>query len=171
MNYTPERKTPEALANEFFLLSIDKTVPEREREKERFKIMKEILLRDRTTLRKFHFHYFKLLDKHNKLKHYYIVTFTLAKDHQNYDGIEEFIKSDIKRSALKISKAVLSREYTKNGRAHWHAVVQTTRYLKKELFKYYIKTFGFIDITKKKERDFSSMLDYISKESTPMTVL
>lgn len=107
----------------------------------------------------------------------YMITYTLDPS-KNPDiteeevlNIEQIVRQQGLRQALCITNYTFVREYTKAGMPHWHAVLTTTRTLKKSMFNKYTKKYGNIDIslTKHSTQDFA--LDYINKEGTPETVI
>ena len=71
----------------------------------------------------------------------YMITFTIdpkkVKDLKE-DVVQEYIEKQLNRPALKITKAYLSKEGgdEDHKHIHWHAVVESLRTLKKNLFAY-----------------------------------
>ncbi len=111
-------------------------------------------------------------DKEKK-KYYYLITFTLKAKPSEEDEkkIEKYILSQMKRKALRISKADYVKEYTKEGVAHWHIAVEAGKYIAKNRFNYYIKQYGYIDISKTKIQSRSEMLNYINKTDKSIKIL
>lgn len=100
-----------------------------------------------------------------KTQYYYQIVFTL-KDGVNdsEDVIEDYIKKQFRRKPLQVVKAYICKEYQKNGKAHWHVAVQTTKFLKKDRFNYYIRKYGMINITKSKHKTLDNSLNYMAKD-------
>lgn len=96
----------------------------------------------------------------------YMITFTLKHENIDPDEVENYIKAQAKRKALKIIQFQLVKELCKSGRAHFHALVQTTKCLKKDRFNYYIQQYGNIDISTSKTNDPQEIINYLSKQGT-----
>lgn len=113
----------------------------------------------------------KKRDKQNK-KYYYLITFTLKPDVDVVDIIiENYIIQRLKRKALNIIKCGFVKEYTKNGVAHWHAAVISTKYISKDRFKYYEKLYGIVDIDKNYSQNYEFMNTYINKSNTSRLII
>lgn len=111
--------------------------------------------------------------KERELKKYcYLITFTLREDIQDsmIDEVEGYIKKQFLRHPLRVLEAHLVRELTKTGRPHWHIACRTSRPLKKDRFNYYIKKYGFIDISNSKTQTIDESLNYISKCNAPIQI-
>lgn len=121
----------------------------------------------------------KLHAERVKEKKYYLLTFTLDLNMNIYVDNEDEILLQIPddiyqilmRKSLKITKCHVVKELTKKGIAHWHASVETLKYLKKRDFQGFIKNYGFVDISKSKSNNYQEILQYISKESTPTKII
>lgn len=98
----------------------------------------------------------------------YIVTFTLKEDISKDEifAIEKYIKKQFLRAPLKIRRADIVQEQTEQGRPHWHVAVHTDKWLKKDRFDYYIKKYGFVDISRSKSTNYNHRLEYINKSNT-----
>lgn len=105
-----------------------------------------------------------LINKTIGKKYLYMITFTLKEDMEDYDEIERYIIKQGSRKALKLTQWTVKREYTKQGRAHWHVLAESTKCLKKDRFNYYISKYGFIDISRSKTGESDEILNYITKE-------
>lgn len=121
----------------------------------------------------FHHAYSKYLSNKKQKHHIYMVTFTIKPGvkEEAYDSAEDLVRATAKREALKIIRYEYVKEYTKAGIPHWHALVVTTKPLKKDRFNYYIKTFGSIDISKNKAQQTSEIVNYISKIALPIVLI
>lgn len=117
--------------------------------------------------------------KDDEIKKYiYLVTFTLDPE-KNKDlpkeELEEVVTNLVEAQAtripLKITYYAYSKEYTKAGQAHWHAVVQTKKPLPKNRFAYYQRSYGNIDISRTKTTTTLEALDYISKDVLPKVLI
>lgn len=121
----------------------------------------------------------KQIQARKQKKYLYLVTFTIdPKKHPNMpqepekiERCERFIRLQAKRSALKITKFLVSREYHQNEYPHWHAYVQTTKPLCKSRLTHYTDHWGRIDISKNKCQIEGDLLEYISKYSEPYDAL
>lgn len=114
--------------------------------------------------------YAKKLANENKT-YRYLVTFTLKEDGQDEDKIEAYIIKQLHRDPLKIIEAHLAKEYTKNGRAHWHCPIATKKPLKKDRFHHYIKLYGSIDISKTKAQNLLEGINYINKDAVSKKII
>lgn len=114
--------------------------------------------------------YFKR--RNNEGKTYrYLITFTLKNDTFEEDEVEKYIIKQLKRKPLQIIGAHINKEYTKKGRAHWHASIESIKSLKKDRFHYYIKKYGNIDISKTKAQNLEEGINYISKDSISKKII
>lgn len=110
-------------------------------------------------------------------KYRYLITFTLdpkrnrdkTKEYLE-EACEQYVTNQAWRDPLHIIYYAFVKEYTKSGQPHWHAVVITTKPLKKDRFNHYIKLYGNIDISKTKVTNIQESLNYISKEGIPVIV-
>ncbi len=112
--------------------------------------------------------------KDRDVKHYYyLITFTLKPniDKEKYDKIEEYIISQMKRPALKITEAHYVREYTKNHIAHWHVSLSCLKCLPKNRFNYFEKLYGHVDISKTTDKSLNEGINYINKEQISIQIL
>lgn len=107
----------------------------------------------------------------NRKKYLYLVTFTKRNPDDNDDIIENYIKTQFKRPPLQVTEAYIAKEKTKEGISHWHVAVETERILKKDRFNYYVKKYGFVDISKSKGTNIETPLNYISKETLPIKII
>lgn len=107
------------------------------------------------------------VNKLERKKYYYMITFTLAKDYteKEYKEIEKFIETQAFRPALQIEKASIVKELTKRGRPHWHMSIVSTKIIKKDRFNYYANLYGTIDISKNRHNNDSEMMNYMSKSA------
>jgi len=101
----------------------------------------------------------------------YMLTFTLKPEinaSQEADALQ-WIERNVVNVLHKPFEAsvYISEEKTESGRTHWHVVGTYEKALKKSLFKYYMKTFGHIDISLSKNTGNEYGLGYISKEQLP----
>lgn len=85
--------------------------------------------------------------------------------------VETYIQTQSTRKALHITKFAYSRETTKSGRAHWHVLLESSSFRQKDEFKTYVKKFGFIHFSKNHSETPKSIIDYISKEQQPTTLI
>lgn len=119
----------------------------------------------------------KQRDLHFKKSKRYIYMITYTIDPKKYpevsdeliDEIEDYIKKQGQREALKVISYEYVREKHKNGRPHWHAVIETEKFLKKDRFNYY-KKYGNFDLSKTKAQTAQEALNYISKDNLPTKV-
>lgn len=121
--------------------------------------------------------YYKQKEIQNR-KYIYMLTFTVSEtlhkkiSEELADEIEEYLRAIEKRkSVLKIIKFSLVREYHKNGRPHWHALIETLKCLKKDRFNYYIKKYGFIDISRNKAQTDTEIINYLHKSGTVIDII
>lgn len=121
----------------------------------------------------FHKEFVKYVTKKDLKKYRYLITFTLPEDHKHdEDEVEHYIvKQFQQRPVLQIEKAYMVKERTQKDIAHWHVAVCSTRCLKKDRFNYYIKKYGFVDISKSKAQHLEESLNYISKEVLPKKIV
>lgn len=112
----------------------------------------------------------RIRDKSFK-RYYYLLTFTLRKGVNEYDKIQNYIIQRLKAPALQIGKCHIVKEFTAKHIPHWHCAVISKKYLSKDRFKYYEKLYGFVDISKNHSQNYSTMMEYISKSSTPTEVV
>lgn len=103
-------------------------------------------------------------------KYVYLCTFTKKNAEDDDDEIEKYIKKQFKRKPLKVVEAYIVKEKTKADVSHWHVAVETEKPLKKDRFNYYIKKYGFIDISKNKEQNIDTTINYISKDILPTKI-
>lgn len=103
----------------------------------------------------------------------YMLTFTVKPDcKEKEDDIEKYIEKQItERTPLKIRQAWITKEYTKAGKPHWHCAIESEQIIKKDRFHYYIKKYGFLDISKTKAQNLEEAKNYISKDSTPKKLI
>ncbi len=124
------------------------------------------------------FRHFKQKKKEDK-RFYYMITFTLdekKKEEINYKPksdleMQKYIISRLRRKALKIEKAHIVKELTEAGVPHWHVAVKALKYISKDRFKYYIKLYGNIDISKNHSQNYETIIKYISKSDTPYQLI
>lgn len=116
--------------------------------------------------------YASIVKNDEKEKKYYMITYTIKENlyDKNIDYLS-FVKEDLLRPSLKLTQIYVVKEHTKKNVPHYHCAVETTRYLKKELFKYMSKKLGFVDCSKSNSNNIMEMLNYMSKESTPIKLL
>lgn len=117
--------------------------------------------------------YLKEQDIKNHL-YRYMITFTLKEKLlplEIYKAVK-FIKAQFQdRPALQIKEAVMVQELTKNGIEHWHVVCSSKKSISKDRFNYFQKIYGNIDIKKNVHNNLWDGLNYISKTSTPETLV
>ncbi len=105
----------------------------------------------------------------------YLITFTLKPGYtpETVKSAEAMVHSTGLREALHIKKYIYVKEYTKNTVPHWHALLITSRSLKKSQFNKYTLKYGNIDIslTKNSKNSDIYIQEYISKEGTPVIVV
>lgn len=113
----------------------------------------------------FHREFKRQLKTSDYKRHVYMLTYTIDpnKYKENADEIEEYINRQHTRTALKIEQYQVVKEFCKNGMPHWHALVVTTKPLKKDRFNYYISKYGNIDISKNKAQETAEILNYMTK--------
>lgn len=111
----------------------------------------------------------KYLNLQKAKKYYYLITFTLRKDMKHLaDEAEKYIKKQFtERPPLQIQEAYYVRELTKKGMPHWHVSVCSTTPIAKNRFQYYNKKYGFIDVSKSKQKTLTNGMEYLSKSATP----
>lgn len=115
--------------------------------------------------------FWTFLDTRDKAKdtYKYLVTFTLKPDAvEDADKAELYIHSQADREMLKICAMSYVKELTKAGVPHFHAVIETSKPLKRNRFQYYEKLFGHVDISRTKGQTTQEALNYISKENHPI---
>lgn len=121
----------------------------------------------------------KMEEWHEQFKRYdpkeksylYLCTFTKKEPSDDDDTIEEYIKKQFTRKPLKVKQAYIAKEKTANNVSHWHVAVETLKALKKDRFNYYIKKYGFVDISKSKGTNIETPLNYISKDTLPLKII
>ena len=106
----------------------------------------------------------------------YMLTFTIdPKKHPEItpeitDVIDDLIKSQASRTALKIKNYSYVKEFHKDGRPHWHALIVTYKALAKDRFNYYISKYGNIDISKNNSQQTDEIVNYMSKSAEIVTL-
>lgn len=118
-------------------------------------------------------------DRLNSNNHYvYLLTFTLDPKKQPHplssraiESIESIIAAQGRRAALQVLKYSFVREYHKDGRPHWHALMVTKKCLRKDRFTPYLKKFGNIDISKSRSQQDGDVLNYMAKEGDIIEVI
>lgn len=117
--------------------------------------------------------YIKEYRKDKLKKHYYyLITFSKSPEcSKEDDELELFIISQAKRPALHIVDASYTKEYTKNGVAHWHLSVKSSKYIAKNRFNYYVKNFGFVDVSSSTVNSRDESLNYINKDSVSTDII
>lgn len=114
---------------------------------------------------------------HGVVKQYfYLITFTVDPKKQgdkSTNDIKKYILKQLLRKPLNIVEAYLVQEggAPSKKHIHWHAVVRSTKPIKKDRFHYYIKTIGNIDVSRTKTDTIQEALNYISKEHQPTRVV
>lgn len=112
--------------------------------------------------------YYKELEKDNR-RYIYLITFTKKDPNMEDDDIEKYIISKFQKDS--IIEAHMAKEKTKNGVSHWHvSVISKTFITKKPTFQYYIKKYGYVDISKTRSKTLKNGIKYISKDSTPIKI-
>lgn len=108
-----------------------------------------------------------------KSNYFYLITFTLKQDYtpSEIDKIEAYIHKQFLRPALQIKNAYISKELTKNNRPHWHVAVESSKYIAKDRFDYYVKKYGFIDISKSYSQTLKNSITYIEKEGRSLKLV
>lgn len=114
--------------------------------------------------------YFSFLDDRSAKKYLYLITFTL-RDATKAEKAEAYIREQVNRSHLDLTRWIMAKEHTKKGTPHWHCAVESRKPIKKNRFQYYEKLFGFIDVSRTKGQNLQEALQYISKESVPEILL
>ncbi len=111
-------------------------------------------------------------------RYLYLVTFTIdPSKHPKLDDsklldIFKYISNQFQRPPLGVTKAQIVQEGNgKTKHYHFHVAVETSKYLKKDRFHYYIKKYGQIDISKSSHDSFNEILNYISKDSLPIVLI
>lgn len=108
----------------------------------------------------------------DKKKYYYMLTFTLKEDcKDDWKDAEEMVSGQVERDALKIIEWHQVKELTKQGIAHWHCAVITTKALARNRFQHYEKIYGHVDINKNKKGTITEALNYMSKIGTPKKLI
>ncbi len=101
----------------------------------------------------------------------YLLTFTRKPTCKKSEDDTQYYIKTILTNNLSIIKACMSVEHCETGARHWHAAVIAKRKLtKKKDFGHYSKSYGFVDVNRNKTDNFNTMIDYISKESKPITL-
>ncbi len=101
----------------------------------------------------------------------YMITFTMKKNIKQkfkdkaYPYIQKLILNH-----PDVSRAEIATEHCKDGSLHWHVACESTRSMKKCYFNKYIKNYGFVDLSRNKTDNYSTMITYISKESVPIKI-
>lgn len=107
----------------------------------------------------------------NQLVYTYMLTFTTDPSkwpdisEEREALIEDLVRQQGLRTGLGIVKYSYVREKHANGRSHWHALIQTTKSLKKDRFNHYITRYGNVDISKSRAQTDANVLNYMSKEN------
>lgn len=98
----------------------------------------------------------------------YMITFTLKKGIKKnmIDNAYPYIKKLI-LAHDDISRAEIATEHCKDGSLHWHIACVSKKKIKKCYFNKYIKNYGFIDLSRNKTDNYSTIITYISKECIP----
>lgn len=119
---------------------------------------------------------FVQLKKKSKPVYIYMLTFTISPGkhplitRELEELIENYIKSQFTRKALRVCEAHYVKEHHKDGRPHWHVSVQTECAIKKSLFTYYQQKYGNIDFSRTKGKTVKTALTYMSKENIPIKI-
>ncbi len=133
----------------------------------------EIVVNNR--MKEFHQQVKMFLAKAEKIKqrYYYLITFTLNDENKDIDPlvVNKYIISRLAGSGLHIVKAHLVQELTQQGRPHWHVAVMAKKYISQDRFKFYAKTFGFVDISKNHSHNYETMLKYINKSNVARQII
>ncbi len=101
----------------------------------------------------------------------YMITFTMKKDIlkkfklKAYPYIQKLILNH-----GDIIRAEIATEHTQDGSLHWHVACESRRKLKKCYFNKYIKNYGFVDLSRNKTENYSTIITYISKESITIKI-
>lgn len=116
--------------------------------------------------------YCNIKDKNDK-RYFYLITFTLNDENKDVDPkvVYKYIKNRLLRPALQAEKIHLVQELTQEGRPHFHASIKSKKFISKDRFKYYVKKYGFVDISKNHSQNYKTMLKYISKSNIPEELL
>lgn len=122
-----------------------------------------------------------LNDNDNLSKRYrYLITFTVNTKLNTlpYSEVKKYIVKQLNRKPLKIVRAYIVEEGFENPdkskgqkHKHYHVAIESTKFIKKNRFNYYIKKIGNIDVSKTKLDSLEEAINYISKDSTPEIVL
>ncbi len=125
----------------------------------------------------FHREFKKQLKSRDLKRYIYMATFTIdPSKHPEVtpeltNEITDFIESQAKRTALRLKKFTYVQEEHKDGRPHWHVLIETTKALKKDRFNHFIKKYGNLDLAKNKAQQTDEIMNYISKVGLPKTLL
>lgn len=119
----------------------------------------------------FHENFKSYIKQKDVKKYYYLVTFTIHPEYASREReIEEYIRRQFLRVPLRIKEAWIVRELTATNVPHWHVAVCTYKALKKDRFNYYVKKYGFVDISKSRLNSLEESLNYISKVEQPTKI-
>jgi len=111
--------------------------------------------------------YFESEAKKAKM-YYYLVTYTL-KYPADYPAACDYINARIKLDYVK--KTIQSTE-NRESNIHVHQLVYSTKAMQKSIdFKHYMNRFGFIDFRPVNPTQLQNVVDYISKQESPTTLV
>lgn len=115
-------------------------------------------------------------NKDNKGYYEYFITFTIdpkkqdITDYITIEHIEDYIKSLIYMKQIEAIQWWLSIEHIDTN-PHWHCMVQSKKIIKKDYFRTYQKIYGRIDLEKITVGTSDRVINYMSKENTPINLL
>lgn len=95
----------------------------------------------------------------------YFVTFTM-KDPKMFQVAEAFLHTQPNRPSLQVTDFVYSTEHLDKN-VHFHALITCSKSIKKEAFKHWINTYGFVDFKRITPGTYEECYSYISKEGPP----
>lgn len=121
----------------------------------------------------------RLRKEFEKKTYQYIVTFTLnpkyvdLNDKKLLKKIELYIIQRFKRPAICAVRADIVQEggVGTDKQHHWHVALHSRKWLLKKSFKYYEDLYGFVDINKSTDNNYSNRLNYITKSDTPHQII
>lgn len=101
---------------------------------------------------------------------YYLYTFTL-KDKSLFDKAKSYIESiQNRRENLNIVELSYVVEH-EDTNVHFHVMIGSTRAIRTDAFKQYASKYGFIKRSKKISSENIQIVDYMSKENTPIVLI
>lgn len=104
--------------------------------------------------------------KSNLVKHKYLVTFSTKQGHDPIHA-EAFLCSQADRECLYVVSFKYAKEHAESN-LHFHCLIETSRPIKKDAFKHWSETVGFVDFKPVKPGTEGNTEAYILKERFPI---